>query len=161
MKVLLYAFSSDFLHAGDLRLPLHWNSAIEALFDLEVNPPSLCQLTRRVVRQELCVHKGGSSIVAAVFQLPLPSLLQHYLLLSDTRRCHIDANAPHHCNFDPICCQSCATYCDGHQMALQCVHNYGHSHDPEYDCSTDEDEHEDDTSDMDIDIENWDDGTRL
>jgi hypothetical protein len=76
------------------------NCAIEAFLHLATNPPSLCHLARRVVRQQLWLHTGGASIIAAVFQLHYPLLLKQYLLLSDVRSCDIDHMPPHHCHFN-------------------------------------------------------------
>lgn len=83
------------------------NSAIETLLYLATNPPSLCHLARRVVRQQLWLHTGGTSIIGAVFQLQCPPLLKQYLLLSDIRSCDIDHLPPHHFRFN---CAKHVTY---------------------------------------------------
>jgi hypothetical protein len=71
--------------------------AMGDLLYLATNPPSLCHLARRVIRQQLFTCSGGTSIIPAVFSLHYPPVLHQYLLLSDTRSCDIDATPPHHC----------------------------------------------------------------
>lgn len=133
-----------------MRLPRNRNTVAHILLNLADNPPSLSQLARRVVRQQLFVHTGGASIIPTVFQLPLPPLLQQYLLLSDSRRCDIDATPPHRYSYD-ITCALCAEHCKD-KTKLQCMH-LNVTHDG---VSADEEEHESDMSDIDVSVDSSD-----
>jgi hypothetical protein len=91
------------LHSPKLR-----SSVVNSIFHLAINPASLCHLARHVVRRQLFVHTGGTSIISAVFKLHYPPVLQQYLLLSDVRRCDINSAPPYHYNCD-IKFRGCAT----------------------------------------------------
>jgi hypothetical protein len=129
-------------------LPDNRNTVARALLNLANNPPSLSHLARRVVRQQLSVHTGGASIISTVFQLHYPPLLQQYLLLSDSRRCDIDAMPPHRYSYD-ITCVLCAEHCKD-KTKVQCMHLYV-KHDG---VSADKEEYESVTSDVSFD--SWD-----
>lgn len=73
-------------NVGLKRLPKHRNEVVNAMLTLAHTPPSLSHLARRVVRQQLITHTRGASIIPATFKLPLPLMLQQYILLSDVRR---------------------------------------------------------------------------
>jgi hypothetical protein len=64
---------------------------------------SLSALARQVIRQQLRYHTAGSSIIPASFRLPLPRILQQYILLADISRCTIDPDLPHRCSFPDTC----------------------------------------------------------
>lgn len=64
---------------------------------------SLSALARQVIRQQLCDHTAGCSIIPASFCLPLPPRLQQYVLLDDISRCTVDPTFPHHCSFPDTC----------------------------------------------------------
>jgi hypothetical protein len=91
-----------------LHSPQRRNSVVNSILHLASNPASLRHLARHVVRRQLFVHTGGTSIIPAVFELHYPPALQQYLLLSDVRRCDISSAPPHHYNCD-IKFRGCAT----------------------------------------------------
>lgn len=113
-------------------MPEQKNPVLETLLRLATNPPTLGQLSRRVVRQQLSRHTGGASIIASVFRLHYPVVLKQYLLLSDSRRCKIDAAAPHRYHYE-FRCQACTKKCEKENKKFTCCHWTVWKHDAEFD----------------------------
>jgi hypothetical protein len=123
------------------------NPVVEDLVHLASNPASLRHLARHVVRRQLFVHSGGTSIIPAVFKLHYPPALQQYLLLSDVRRYDISSAPPHHYNCEyhyeriPFSDKERAEntiWCCSEHLSCKCYEiHFGHiDHEVERSCSS-------------------------